>query len=166
MPLRYIAMPDDEAERLQQGGRDAYGNPPERRVSDGDGVPCRHCLRNVDAGEAYLILAYRPFASAQAYAETGPIFMHADKCPAHDERSLPAILTSSKDYLLRGYDADERIVYGTGGIVSAEGLVERAVALLARPDVTFVHVRSAKYNCYQCRIEADREEPGADKRRA
>ena len=23
-----------------------------------------------------------------------------------------------------------------------------------RPDVAFVHVRSGKYNCYQCRIEA------------
>ena len=31
---------------------DAYGMTPERRLSDGDGVPCRHCLRNVGAGEA------------------------------------------------------------------------------------------------------------------
>jgi hypothetical protein len=30
---------------------------------------------------------------------------------------------------------------------------QRAEELLARFDVAFVHVRSAKYNCYQCRIE-------------
>ncbi len=154
MTLRYIAMSDLDAERLLEGGRDAYGNLPERHISDGVGVPCRHCLCNVEEGQAYLILAYRPFSSAQSYAETGPIFMHADACPAPDGTLLPPILTSSKDYLLRGYGANERIVYGTGGVVPAEMLEQRAEELLARPDVAYVHVRSAKNNCYQCRIEA------------
>lgn len=153
MSLRYVAMPDEVAERLWKGGHDAYGNPPERQISDGDGVPCRHCLRNVEAGEAYLILAYRPFSSAQPYAETGPIFLHADECPAPDASATPPILASSGEYLLRGYGADERIVYGTGGVIPRARLEQRAEELLARPDVAFVHVRSAKYNCYQCRIE-------------
>ncbi|ABR60215.1 DUF1203 domain-containing protein [Sinorhizobium medicae] len=154
MNLHYIAMSVQEAERLRQGGRDAYGAPPERRISDGDGVPCRHCLRNVDEGKPYLTLAYRPFSSVQAYSETGPIFMHAEYCTVHDGRTLPPILASSKSYLLRGYGSDERIVYGTGGAVDAEQIEQRAEELLARPDVAFLHVRSAKYNCYQCRIEA------------
>ncbi|ASY56431.1 MULTISPECIES: DUF1203 domain-containing protein [Sinorhizobium] len=154
MTLRYVAMPDKDAQRLWQGGRDAYGNLPERHISDGDGVPCRHCLRNVEEGEPYLILAYRPFSSAQPYAETGPIFMHADACPAPDGALRPPILTSSKDYLLRGYGSDERIVYGSGGVVPVEMLERRAEELLARTDIAYVHVRSAKYNCYQCRIEA------------
>jgi hypothetical protein len=154
MTLRYIAMPDEEAQRLWRGGRDAYGNLPERYISDGDGVPCRHCLGDVEAGQAYLILAYRPFLSVQPYAETGPIFLHADECPAPDGYAMPPILTSSKDYLLRGYGADERIVYGTGGVIAQEKLEQHAEELLGRPDVAFVHVRSAKYNCYQCRIEA------------
>ncbi|OAP42485.1 hypothetical protein AU381_14925 [Sinorhizobium glycinis] len=154
MTLRYIAMPDMDAERLRQGGRDAYGNLPEKHISDGMGVPCRHCLRNVEQGRAYLILAYRPFSSVQPYAETGPIFMHAEACRAPDESLLPPILTSSKDYLLRGYDANERIVYGTGGVVPADMLEQRAEELLARSAVSSVHVRSAKNNCYQCRIEA------------
>lgn len=153
MALHYIPMPDHDAKRLRGGGPDAYGNQPEPRISDGDGVPCRHCLREVDRGDPYLVLAYRPFASAQAYAETGPVFLHAVECPAHDGHALPPILESSKEYLLRGYGSDDRIVYGTGGVVAAERLTERAKELLARPDVAYVHVRSAKYNCYQCRIE-------------
>ncbi|MCA1407830.1 DUF1203 domain-containing protein [Ensifer sp. IC3342] len=153
MALCYISMPDNDARRLRGGGLDAYGNQPERRVSDGTGVPCRHCLRNVDGGKPYLVLAYRPFASVQPYAETGPIFLHADECPAHDGHALPPILASSKEYLLRGYGSDDRIIYGTGGVVSTERLAERAEELLARADVAYVHVRSAKYNCYQCRIE-------------
>lgn len=153
MTLRFIAMPDEEAKRLRRGGRDAYGNLPERHISDGDGVPCRHCLGNVAAGKAYLVLAYRPFSSVQPYAETGPIFLHAEECAAPGGHTLPPILSSGKDYLLRGYDADERIVYGTGGVILQEELKRRAEDLLARPDVAFVHVRSARYNCYQCRIE-------------
>ncbi|MCA1493915.1 DUF1203 domain-containing protein [Ensifer sp. NBAIM29] len=154
MALRYICMPAEEAQRIWRGGRDANGNLPERHISGGDGVPCRHCLSNVEADQPYLILAYRPFLSVQPYAEMGPIFLHAEECPAAaDGQIMPPVLTSSKDYLLRGYGADERIVYGTGGVIPQEQLEQRAEELLARPDVAFVHVRSAKYNCYQCRIE-------------
>ena len=60
------------------------GQPPERKISDGDGVPCRHCLGYVEAGAPYLVLAYRPFPAPQPYAEVGPVFLHADPCPAYD----------------------------------------------------------------------------------
>ena len=50
MSLRYIPMSDAEARRMREGGLDAYGNAPERQISDGDGVPCRHCLDYVEAG--------------------------------------------------------------------------------------------------------------------
>ncbi|MEI2301088.1 DUF1203 domain-containing protein [Ensifer sp. MJa1] len=153
MTLRYVPMSDDEARRIRKGGPDAYGNAAERQISDGDGVPCRHCLQNVGAGEPYLIFALRPFSSLQPYAETGPVFMHAEECPAHAGEARPPILSSSVSYLLRGYGANERIVYGTGGVVPKEQLEERAAELLARSDVVSVHVRSAKNNCYQCRIE-------------
>ena len=57
--ILFRAIPTDDARHLQSGGADAYDAVPERRVSDGDGVPCRHCLRDVVAGEEYLVLAYR-----------------------------------------------------------------------------------------------------------
>lgn len=154
MALRYVPMSTHEAQQLRQGGKDAYGNLPERQISDGDGVPCRHCLRNVDAGDAFLIFSLRSFASLQPYAETGPVFMHADDCPAYDEAARPPILASGKDFLLRGYSSNERIVYGTGSIIPADRVETHAQELLAMADVASVHVRSAKYNCYQCRIEA------------
>lgn len=81
MPIRFIALPSHEVAALQSGAPDAHGQLPERDISDGDGVPCRHCLTRVAKGEPYLILAYRPFPKEQPYAETGPIFLHADPCP-------------------------------------------------------------------------------------
>ena len=65
--------------RLQDGGTDANGQKPERHVCSGGMMPCRHCLADIKAGEPYLILAHRPFPSAQPYAEQGPIFLHAER---------------------------------------------------------------------------------------
>ena len=71
--------------RCRPAGPDAHGQKPEKQISDGDGVPCRHCLTRVAKGEPYLVLAYRPFPRDQPYAETGPIFLHAEPCPRFEE---------------------------------------------------------------------------------
>ena len=107
-----------------------------------------------------LVLAYRPFDALQPYAETGPIFLCADDCAGWSGPGVPPILTSSPDYLLKGYSEDQRIVYGTGKVV-AKGEVEAyAAALLDRDGIAFVDVRSARNNCFQVRIvrsDASRE---------
>lgn len=150
----FKALPTDAVRALQAGAPDAYGLTPERRISDGDGVPCRHCLENVGAGEAYLVLAFRPFPALQPYAETGPIFLHADPCArAGDSDALPALFGRTAAYIVRGYSADDRIVYGTGAVVPTTDIPARASELLAREDIAYLHMRSAKNNCYQCRIE-------------
>lgn len=153
MPIRFLPMPTETALAYWNGGTDAYDMPPERQISDGDGVPCRHCLRLVGAGEAYLILAHRPFPALQPYAETGPIFLHAEPCEAHTpSEAMPPMLTS-RDYILRGYSKDDRILYGTGAVVANADVPDHAAGLLAREDVAYVHIRSARNNCYQCRVE-------------
>jgi hypothetical protein len=152
--IRILAMPTEQARAYQADAPDAYGLPPERKTSDGSGIPCRHCLRCVDAGEAYLVLAYRPFPALQPYAETGPVFLHARECGRAEEGAeLPDMFASTPDYILRGYGADDRIVYGTGGVVPTAGIPARAEELLERDDVAYVHMRSARNNCYQLRIE-------------
>ena len=39
MSIIFHGLPTEAVRALQQGGPDAYGMTPERRVSDGDGVP-------------------------------------------------------------------------------------------------------------------------------
>jgi hypothetical protein len=154
MSIIFKALPTAEARHFQNGGADAYGMKPERRISDGDGVPCRHCLEDVGAGEAYLILAYRPFPALQPYAETGPIFLHADHCGrAPDQGEVPGMLNRRRAHLIKGYGADDRIVYGTGQIVESADLAKAAAQILARDDIAYVHVRSAVNSCYTCRID-------------
>jgi hypothetical protein len=152
--ISYAAMPTHEARNFQAGAADAYGRKPERHVSDGKGVPCRHCLRDVAEGEPYLTLAYRPFPELQPYAETGPIFLHAYACErAAAQSETPAMLLKRASHLIKGYGPDDRIVYGTGKIVTSPELSSSAAAILDHADVAYVHVRSSVNNCYTCRID-------------
>ena len=153
MTIQFKALPTQHVRALQRCAGDAYGRIPERKISDGDGVPCRHCLKHVPAGEEYLVLAYRPFPDLQPYAETGPIFLHARECErAAETEALPEMLESA-DYIVRGYGQDDRIVYGSGGVIPTGAIAARAEALFERDDIAYVHVRSARNNCYQCRID-------------
>jgi hypothetical protein len=152
--ILFHAMPTADAEGIWAGGNDAYGFPPETMVSNGPGHPCRHCLTNIDAGEEFHVFAYRPFPDLQPFAETGPIFLHARPCRRYEvEEVQPIVLQTSKDYILRGYGDNNRIVYGTGAVILTDDVADYAARLFERDDIAYVHVRSARNNCYQCRID-------------
>ena len=155
MRLHFSGMPSELAAAYRAGAPDANGQAPERHISDGDGVPCRHCLGYVAAGEPYLTLAYRPFPAAQPYAEVGPVFLHAEACPAYSpaEGLPPRERNAASGRILRGYGANDRIVYGTGIVVGNDRIEEEAAAILARDDVAYVHMRSATNNCFTLRID-------------
>jgi hypothetical protein len=156
MPITFTPISTQIARRYQAGGADANGQPPERHVSDGDGTPCRHCLRIIPQGAGLLVLAHRPFPAPQPYAETGPIFLCADpaSCPAPARPDAWPDILASPQYILRGYGKDHRIVYGTGAVVPTGRIAAEAEARLGDPRVAYVHVRSASNNCFLLRIDA------------
>lgn len=156
MRPRFEAIPTPTVRELQRGAADANGQSPERKVSDGSGVPCRHCLSLIPEGQEYLVLAFRPFQGINPYAEVGPIFLCAEECESGTVTDrLPAFLTSER-YILRGYDQAERIVYGTGRVTDTRDILAYGAELLDRDDIAFVHVRSATNNCFHVRVECER----------
>lgn len=154
MTIHFTPIPTPIVRAYQKGGPDANGQAPEHHISDGDGIPCRHCLRMTPKGAGYLVLAHRPFPAPQPYAELGPIFLCADACYTGGGENLPEVL-NSPDFIVRGYSAADRIIYGTGGVIATDRIIGRAESLLADPEVAYVHVRSARNNCYQVRIDRD-----------
>ena len=148
---RYTGLPTATARALRAGAPDAYGLPAERVIATGSANPCRHCLTMIPEGAPMLIVAHRPFDGLQPYAETGPIFLCAEDCPPPDG-SHPAVLRASPDYLLKGYDDRQRIVYGTGRVTPAAEVADYAAELLARPGIAFVDARSARNNCWIARM--------------
>ena len=153
MSVQFLAIRTEAVRALQGGGADSNGQQPERKVSEGSGVPCRHCLKQVAEGRPYLVLGHRPFDTVQPYAELGPIFLCAEACESGDCADvLPPFLTSAH-YIVRGYGPDERIVYGTGAVTATDGILAYCGELLQRADVAFAHIRSASNNCFHVRVE-------------
>ena len=152
--MRFVPLPAEIVAHYRRGGVDANDQPPEVHRAQGTGNPCRACLAMVPDGAAMLVLAHRPFPAPQPYAEVGPIFLCAEDCAPGGGPEVPAML-AAPDYILRGYGADHRIVYGTGGVVASAAIPARAAELFSDPRVAYLHVRSARNNCYQCRIERD-----------
>jgi hypothetical protein len=150
--MHFTPIPTAIVRAYQSGGPDANGQIPERKLSDGDGNPCRHCLQMIPEGAEMLVLAHRPFPAPQPYAELGPIFLCANACEAGGGATLPEIL-ESPTYIVRGYGPDNRIVYGTGAVVPTDALQSEATLRLSDPRIAYVHVRSARNNCFQVRID-------------
>ena len=138
----------------QAGGVDANGQVPERAVSDGGGNPCRHCLNLIPDGSDMLTLAHRPFPTLQPYAELGPIFLCAETCVAGGGADVPGIL-APPHYILRGCSAADRIVYGSGAVVPTVRIATEAEARFLDDKIAYLHVRSARNNCFQVRIDRD-----------
>ncbi len=153
MSLNFKAIPTRDARNAQNGKPDANGQHPEHTISDGNGNPCRHCLTDIPKDTPMLILGYRPFPTAQPYAELGPIFLCADRCKRHkDGQSLPDLFKNTKDYLIRGYDTQNRIVYGTGQVTKTLQIEQAIRGGFSNSTIEYYHMRSASNNCFQVKI--------------
>jgi len=142
MTIKFLALETTIARALQAGGCDANNKVPEKVISQGGRIPCRHCLNYIETGEEMLIVAHRPFETIQPYAEQGPIFLHAKKCERHEETvTPPSMFLEWEQLLVRGYTIDERIQYGTGKIVKTRSLADECAAILTDTEIDYVHIR-------------------------
>lgn len=141
----------DQAElrRILADGVDHGGNPIEPFVDDAGGWPLRCCLSDSQPGDRIAIIAWSPMPWSGAYAETGPVVVHADGCDAAGVHTrLPASL-DGRAMVLRPYGPDRRIAYHHVTHAPAGGSLTALVdELLAADDVDFVHGRNVTGGCY------------------
>ncbi len=144
-------IPTTEADALRAGGPDANGQPALVRLAHGQANPCRHCLQLIAEGDEKLVLSFRPFPSAQPYAETGPIFLHNRPCSRYEAEALPSWFAFLQPAIIRGYDADDWIRYDTGNVVDGKDLTGECRRILSIEGIAYAHIRS-KFNCFQCQV--------------
>ena len=149
--IKFLGMPTDQARQLRLEGRDAYDRPVETKINESKSSPCRHCLQNIPVQQKMIVCAYRLFSGLHAYAETGPIFLCSNSCKAFKGPNIPSIFADSPDFLMKAYNAKERIIYGSGSIVPSDSIEQRAAALLDDTNAAFVDIRSARNNCWLAR---------------
>jgi Protein of unknown function (DUF1203) len=155
--LTYQAILAQQLDAIRAAGRDEAGNPLEVRVLEDGGAPLRCCLREARAGERVLLIAYTPPGTAGAYAERGPVFIHAERCEGYPTPGRYPPGLAHRQQVVRAYDRQGRIA---DGVLVADGRRAQAVIaeLLARPEVELVHLRNVGYGCYNFAVRADGEQ--------
>jgi hypothetical protein len=150
----YQAIPGGELDAIRAAGRDEAGNPLKVQVYRDGGAPLRCCLREARAGERLLLIAYTPPGTAGAYAERGPVFVHAERCAGYLMPGEYPPELAGRQQVVRAYDKQGRIA---DGVLVADGRqAQAAIAeLLARPEVELVHLRNLGYGCYNFAVRAN-----------
>jgi Protein of unknown function (DUF1203) len=143
----YQAIAVGELDAIRAAGRDEAGNPLEVQVDPDGGAPLRCCLRDSRPGERMLLIAYTPPGTAGAYAERGPVFVHAERCDGYLTPGEYPPGLAHRQQVVRAYDGRGQIA---DGVLAADGHQAEAVIaeLLARPGVELVHLRNVGYGCY------------------
>ena len=154
--LEYRPIPARELDAIRAAGHDEAGNPLQVRVLEEAGAPLRCCLREARAGERVLLIAYTPPGTAGAYAERGPVFVHADRCPGYLTPGAYPPELIHRQQVVRAYDRQGSIAEG---VLVADGRQAQDVIaeLLARPEVELVHLRNVGYGCYNFAVRATGE---------
>ena len=145
--LVFEPIPPARLREIRAAGVDEAGNQLIVRADTGGGSPLRCCLRESIAGERVLLIAYTPPGPRGAYAERGPVFVHAEPCGGYlTPGRYPAAL-SHRQQVVRAYGRDGQIA---DGVLAEDGGHAMAVIgeLLSRPDVMLVHLRNVGYGCY------------------
>ncbi len=149
--LRVRALPSTLGPRAVERGLDEHGGPVSPRADEG-GAPLRCCLRDSRPGELVVLISVRPEGPAGAYAECGPVFVHAEDCGGPGRVGTFPDAWRDRPQVFRAYGADGAIVGGQlvepGG--DQDGAARR---LLDDPAVAFVQTRNVVHGCYMATIE-------------
>jgi Protein of unknown function (DUF1203) len=119
-------------------------------VDSPESSPCRHCLRWAQPGERVVLFPYAAIPSGNPYSETGPIFVHADKCQRYNmTNEYPVDFRTGR--VFRAYDSKYNIIDAQ----VADGSEPEVVieSLLRNPDTAFVDARSVSRGCFTFRVQ-------------
>ena len=120
------------------------------KVDSPSGYPCRHCLQWARPGEQVVLFPYASISFGRPYAESGPIFVHAEPCaPYATTDRYPNDFRSHR--VLRAYDENEEMI---DAIVVSDDQPEAVIEnLLRNPRTAFLQARSVTRGCYTFKIE-------------
>ncbi len=147
---RIVALTTEVAETARQAAAAGASDHATITADSPTGYPCRHCLRWAEPGERVILFPFSSVPSGRPYAETGPVFVHAEPCERYaDTGTYPPAFRMNR--VVRAYNSkhdmiDAAVVNGD----EPEAVIEK---LLENPETDFIHVRSATRGCYTMGIE-------------
>jgi hypothetical protein len=142
-------MPTEDAARFRTTGRDDRGNALIRRVVDGPGFPCRHCLQLGEPGEEMLLGSWDLPRPTGVYWTPSPIFLHARDCARFEaaDTIAPTVLANGI-VSVRSYDAAQLCLYDLGQVCAGPDVEAPLMRALADPRTRFVNIHTARPGCW------------------
>lgn len=152
--FRCLPIPTETAARWRTTHRDDRANPVIRRIVDGPGFPCRHCLRLGEPGEEMLLGSYDLPRPQGVYWTPSPIFLHAQDCPRFTAEDVIApIVLANGIVSVRSYDADQMCLYDLGAISEGPDVAPILARAVADPRTRFINIHTARPGCLLTAVE-------------
>jgi hypothetical protein len=152
--FRCTPIPTDTAARWRETGRDDRGAALIRRIAEGPGFPCRHCLTLAEAGDAMLLGSYAVPKPQGVYAAPSPIFLHEKPCPAFAAQdALAPIVDANSLVSLRSYDEAGMCLYDLGVVLPGDAAGPALARALADPRAAHVNIHTARPGCLLTIVE-------------
>lgn len=135
---------------IWQSGMDEFGHRPTPESDPGN--PLRCCLQRSQPSEQILLIGYSAQSASTPWAETGPVFIHAEPCAGYrTPQELPVSMRTGPR-VLRSYREDGSMDYdGITAVADGQEVEPELARLLARPGIREVHVRAHPRQCFQFR---------------
>jgi Protein of unknown function (DUF1203) len=148
--FRIVPVPTETAEAARRAVNTGASDHAMVTVDSPGSCPCRHCLRWAQPGERVILFPYSAVPSGYPYSETGPIFVHAEKCNRYSTADeYPAAFRNGR--VFRGYDSNYKII--DAKVVNGSEPEAVIQELFRNSDVAFVDVRSFTHGCFTFRIQ-------------
>ena len=154
--FKIVPLSKDFASKVRATRMDEFGHTVMEQIATGLG-PCRVSLRPFRRGQdKRLLLSHNPFVIENAFAQPGPIFIHAAEVEEYNDLyRFPPEIKSDKEHFpltLIGYNLDQQMVYTR--LVGDDDVDELIARIFSRhPEVEYLHARNAEAGCYICKIE-------------
>lgn len=154
--FKIVPLSAEYAANIRTTRKDSYGHEVIEQTATGLG-PCRVSLKPFKRGvDKRLLLSHSPFNIDNAFNQPGPVFINAEEVEEYkDVYRFPPEIKADKEHFhltLIGYDTNQMMVYSK--MVGDNDVEEMIVdAFTTRPNIAYLHARSAEACCYICRIE-------------
>jgi hypothetical protein len=151
--FKVFPLAKEVADRIRNKMVDDFGHQLSVSVATKtDNGPCRSCLTVFRPGEGRILFSFAPNEHNHPYNEVGPIYIHEKECrPYADEQAFPVELRTRQPLTLRCYN-DDGIMVG-GELVGERDVEDVIAALFQKPNVKYLHARTATVGCFIARVE-------------
>jgi len=153
--FKIVPLSKEYARQIRETLKDNFGHTVIEQTATGRG-PCRVSLKPFTPGtDKRLLLGHSPFTVDNAFNQPGPIFINAAEVEEYaDVYRFPPEIKNDKEHFhltLIGYDENQMMVYSK---MVGDNDVDEMIAQIFtnRPQVAYLHARSAEACCYICTI--------------